>query len=118
MLTDLPYKVMNAILFNIIIYFMVNLKREAGAFFFFLFVGFLATLLMSMVFRSIASLSRTLTQALAPAAVLLLALVIYTGFAITVPYMPGWSRWINYLDPLAYAFESLMVNGEYSIGRS
>jgi ABC-type multidrug transport system permease subunit/ABC-type multidrug transport system ATPase subunit len=24
--------------------------------------------------------------------------------------MLGWCRWINYLDPLAYAFESLMVN--------
>lgn len=24
--------------------------------------------------------------------------------------MLGWSRWINYLDPVAYAFESLMVN--------
>ena len=25
-------------------------------------------------------------------------------------YMPGWSRWINYLDPIAYGFEALMVN--------
>ncbi|KAJ9109697.1 ABC multidrug transporter afr2 [Naganishia cerealis] len=37
---------------------------------------------MSMFFRSIASLSRTLSQALAPAAILILALVIYTGFAL------------------------------------
>ncbi len=65
---------------------------------------------MSMVFRSIASLSRTLSQALAPAAVLILALVIYTGFTIPTRYMLGWSRWINYLDPLGYAFESIMVN--------
>lgn len=65
---------------------------------------------MSMLFRSIASLSRTLEQALAPAAILILALVIYTGFAIPVTTMPGWSRWINYLDPIAYGFEALMVN--------
>lgn len=24
--------------------------------------------------------------------------------------MRGWSRWINYIDPIAYGFESLMVN--------
>lgn len=24
--------------------------------------------------------------------------------------MLGWSRWINYLDPIAYGFEALMIN--------
>lgn len=74
-----------------------------------------------MFFRSIASLSRTISQAQAPAAMLILALVIYTGFALPVTqvrpsrwvmslvnwsrfdrYMHGWSRWINYVDPIAY----------------
>ena len=37
---------------------------------------------MSMIFRSIGALSKTLAQAMAPSAVLILALVIYTGFAV------------------------------------
>ena len=37
MVTDLPYKIMNALITNIILYFMTNLKREAGAFFYFLY---------------------------------------------------------------------------------
>lgn len=45
-----------------------------------------------------------------PASVILLAMSIFTGFVILIPYMLGWSRWINYIDPLAYAFESLVVN--------
>lgn len=110
MITDLPYKVLNAIVFNLILYFMANLRREPGAFFFFLLISFSLTLTMSMFFRSIGALSRTLEQALAPAAILILALVIYTGFTIPTDYMLGWSRWINYLDPIAYGFESLMVN--------
>lgn len=110
MLTDIPYKVCNAICFNLALYFMTNLRREPGRFFFFLMVSFVLTLVMSMMFRTIASVSRTLQQALTPAAILILAIVIYTGFAIPVPYMLGWSRWINYLDPVAYAFESLMIN--------
>jgi ATP-binding cassette subfamily G (WHITE) protein 2 (PDR) len=32
------------------------------------------------------------------------------GALLTIRYMPGWSRWINYLDPIAYGFEALMVN--------
>lgn len=46
-----------------------------------------------------------------PASILILALVIFTGFVIPVDYMLGWCRWINYLDPVAYGFES--VSGEF-----
>jgi len=63
-----------------------------------------------MIFRSIGSLSRSLAQALAPAAVFILALIIYTGFTIPTRDMHPWFRWINYLDPVAYAFEALMIN--------
>jgi ABC-type multidrug transport system permease subunit len=89
---------------------MSNLRREPGAFFFYLFTSFLAVLAMSGIFRTIASASRTLSQAMVPAAVLILALVMFTGFVIPIDYMLGWSRWINYIDPMAYIFESLMIN--------
>lgn len=110
MLCDLPYKVLNCIVFNVTLYFMANLRREAGAFFFFLLVSFFTVLCMSMIFRTIASSSRTLSQAMVPAALIILALIIFTGFVIPIDYMLGWCRWINYIDPVAYAFESLMVN--------
>ncbi|KAF9875723.1 ABC-2 type transporter [Colletotrichum karsti] len=109
-LVDMPYKVLNTICYDLIIYFMTNLNREPGNFFFFLFTTFLMVLSMSGLFRSIASLSRTLSQAMVPASILILALVIFTGFVIPVDYMLGWCRWINYLDPVAYGFESLMIN--------
>lgn len=47
---------------------------------------------------------------MAPAAVVILALVIYTGFAIPITNMHPWFRWINHLDPVSYAFEALMIN--------
>ncbi|RFU81145.1 multidrug resistance cdr1 [Trichoderma arundinaceum] len=109
-LCDMPYKISNTICFNVILYFMAHLNRTAGAFFFFLFVSFLMVLAMSGIFRSIAALSRTLSQAMVPASLLILAMVIFTGFVIPVDYMLGWCRWINYLDPVAYGFEALMIN--------
>jgi ATP-binding cassette subfamily G (WHITE) protein 2 (PDR) len=110
MLTDLPYKILNAITFNLVLYFMTNLRREPGRFFFFILISFFLTLVMSMFFRSIASLSRSLVQALAPAAILILGLVMYTGFAINPNYILGWSKWIQYINPVSYAFEALMCN--------
>ncbi|KAK6948808.1 ZEB2-regulated ABC transporter 1 [Daldinia eschscholtzii] len=86
------------------------MPREPGAFFFYLLFMFFTVMVMSMIFRTIGSASRTLSQAMVPAALLILDLVIFTGFVIPIDYMLGWCRWLNYLDPLAYAFESLVVN--------
>lgn len=55
-------------------------------------------------------MSRTLSQAMVPASIWILAMVIFTGFVVPVDYMLGWCRWINYIDPVAYGFESLMIN--------
>ncbi|CCG83334.1 ABC transporter CDR4 [Taphrina deformans PYCC 5710] len=110
MLTDMPYKITNSILFNTTLYFMSHLRREPGPFFFFLLMSFFLTMAMSMLFRTIASVSRTFSQAMTPAALLILGIVAFTGFAIPVKYMLGWSRWINYIDLVSYGFEALMVN--------
>ncbi|OAL21411.1 hypothetical protein AYO20_11376 [Fonsecaea nubica] len=110
MLTDVPSKTLNSIGFNLILYFMTNLRRTPGAFFFFLFTSYILTFTMSMLFRVIASVSRSLVEALVPTSVLMIAIVVYTGFVIPVDYMHGWARWINYINPTAYGFESLMVN--------
>ncbi|CAG90679.2 DEHA2G14894p [Debaryomyces hansenii CBS767] len=109
-ITELPPKLLVSISFNLVLYFMVNFRRNAGNFFFYLLVNFTATLSMSHLFRTIGSATKSLSQAMTPASVLLLALTIFTGFVIPTPEMLGWCRWINYLDPIGYAFEALIAN--------
>ena len=89
---------------------MTNLRRTPSAFFTFYLFSFACVLAMSMLFRSIGALSRTLAGAMAPAAVLILSLVIKSGFTVPIRDMHRWFRWINYIDPVAYAFESIMIN--------
>ncbi|CAN6641338.1 pleiotropic ABC efflux transporter of multiple drugs [Trichomonascus vanleenenianus] len=110
MIVDMPTKIVTAIFFNLVLYFMSNLRREPGAFFIFFLFSFVAMLTMSMVFRTIGACSRTISQAMTPASIFILALVIYTGFTIPISYMHGWIRWFNYLNPIAYGFEALMIN--------
>ncbi|KAK0713451.1 ATP-binding cassette transporter [Lasiosphaeria miniovina] len=109
-LVDFPAKIVGAISFNLVFYFMTNLHREPGAFFFYLLVVFLVILAMSGIFRFVGSLSRTEGQAMVPASVMMLALLIFTGFVVPVDYMLPWCRWINYLNPVAYGYEALMIN--------
>ncbi|KAI3404306.1 CDR1 [Candida oxycetoniae] len=109
-ITELPVKFLMSMSFNLVFYFMVNFRRNPGRFFFYLLMCVWCTLVMSHLFRSIGAVSTSLAGAMTPAIVLLLAMVIYTGFVIPTPLMLGWSRWINYINPVGYVFESLMVN--------
>ncbi|KAF2675667.1 hypothetical protein K458DRAFT_471249 [Lentithecium fluviatile CBS 122367] len=107
---DLPNKVMASFLFNIPIYFMTQLRRTAEAFFTFYLFSFLTMLTMSMFFRMVGSLSRTIQQAMTPVSNVIMLFIIYAGFVIPPGYMVPWLGWIRWINPIAYAYESLMVN--------
>jgi ABC-type multidrug transport system permease subunit len=65
---------------------------------------------MSAVFRTMAAVTKTISQAMALAGILILALVVYTGFVITVPSMPNWFSWIRWINPVFFGFEILIAN--------
>ncbi|CDR47608.1 CYFA0S34e00650g1_1 [Cyberlindnera fabianii] len=109
-ISQLPFKAFSSLMFNLIYYFMVNFRRDPGRFFFYLLANVTSTFTMSHFFRLIGSMSSTLPQALVPGHIVLLGLSMFVGFTIPVNYMLGWCRWINYINPLAYAFEALMAN--------
>lgn len=73
-------------------------------------VSFLLVLTVSSLFRTIAAASRSLVEALAPAAVIIVALVLYAGFALPPPSMLGWSSWIRYINPVFFGLECLFIN--------
>ncbi|RAL04636.1 pleiotropic drug resistance family ABC transporter [Aspergillus ibericus CBS 121593] len=110
MLVDLPSKAIVSVVFNLILYFMSNLRRTPGHFFVFYLFSVTTTLTMSNIFRWTGAVSRSMAQAMVPSSIFMMILVIYTGFTIPVRDMHPWFRWLNYLDPIAYAFESLMIN--------
>jgi ABC-type multidrug transport system ATPase subunit len=107
---DIPVKFALAVAFNIILYFLSGLKREAGHFFLYFLVTFLIMFVMSAVFRTLAAVTKTISQAMGLAGVMILALVVYTGFVLPVPSMHPWFEWIHYLNPIYYAFEILVAN--------
>ena len=110
MVADLPNKILLSICFNVPVYFLANLRRTPSAFFTFWLFSFSCLLTMSMIFRTLGSWSSTLAGSIAPGAILVLLLMIYTGFTLPTPYMHPWLRWFNYLNPVGYTFESLMIN--------
>lgn len=58
---DIPFKLVNALFINVTLYFMCNLRRELGPFFFFYLLAFTVTITMSMFFRFLASVTKTVS---------------------------------------------------------
>lgn len=56
------------------------------------------------------AISRTEQQAMVPASIMLLALIIFAGFVVPIDYMLGWCGWIRYISPVFWGYQSLMVN--------
>ncbi|KAF2430765.1 pleiotropic drug resistance protein, ABC superfamily [Tothia fuscella] len=133
-ISDIPIKLLLAVVFNVILYFMANLRREPSQFFIFLLVNFVVMLVMSAVFRTMAAITKTVSQAMSLAGVLILVLIVfefpgqehmlsflppctsdlrlkvYTGFVLPTAFMHSWFKWIHYLNPIYYAFELLIAN--------
>ncbi|EEP75711.1 hypothetical protein UREG_00558 [Uncinocarpus reesii 1704] len=108
--SDIPIKFVIATVFNIILYFLGGLRREPSQFFIFFLFTFITMLTMSAIFRTLAAITKTISQALAFAGVMILAIVIYTGFTIQRSYMHPWFKWISWINPVSYGFESILVN--------
>ncbi|KAI8663648.1 hypothetical protein NCS57_00966300 [Fusarium keratoplasticum] len=107
---DIPIKFITGTVFNIILYFMAGLRREPGQFFLYFLITYLCTFVMSAIFRTLAAITKTVSQAMLLAGVMALALVIYTGFMIRVPQMHDWFSWIRWINPIFYGFEILIAN--------
>lgn len=110
LLVEYPYKIINITIFDIILYFMVNLKQSASAFFIFWLTTYLSTLVMGAYFRSVAAATNSPEAAFAAAGISVMAFSIYTGYIISIPSMHPWFKWITYINPLSYAFEILVAN--------
>ncbi|KAI8160757.1 ZEB2-regulated ABC transporter 1 [Colletotrichum sp. SAR 10_70] len=113
---SLPYKLLNAITVNTLFYWMCNLRTDAGSFLFFVLVQFAMTLAVSLLFRLVASVTKSHTAAMAPSTIVLLTLSLYTGFAVPPMYYKSYTAWIAKVSPVAYGFEALMIN-EFGHGR-
>lgn len=108
-ITSAPVNLISTFLFVLVIYFLSNLKREAGKFFVCVLFVFLLAMTMSGLFEAVASLNKTISSANAIAGVFVLASLVYSSYMIQRPSMHPWFKWISYIDPILYAFEAIIA---------
>ncbi|CAI4034881.1 hypothetical protein SMKI_12G0170 [Saccharomyces mikatae IFO 1815] len=111
-ISSFPFRMIGLTLFIIILYFLAGLHRSAGTFFtLYLFLTMCSEAITSL-FQMISSLCDTLSQANSIAGVVMLSIAMYSTYMVQLPSMHPWFKWISYILPIRYAFES-MLNAEF-----
>ncbi|KAF9435109.1 hypothetical protein BGZ76_006883 [Entomortierella beljakovae] len=107
---DIPIIFVHNFLFAVVLYFTSGLQREAGRFFFFVLINSMSSLCMTSFFRAWGCFSKDFDYATKYSGVMMLAMILYSGYLIPYQAMRGWFIWIFWVNPLAYGFKALVSN--------
>ncbi|KAK9829450.1 hypothetical protein WJX72_005937 [[Myrmecia] bisecta] len=108
--TQLPFALLEAVVYSIIVYFLVGYYRAAGYYFLFYFIILSAMLVMASLMRLLASVMPSMVIANAAGGLMILLLVITSGYTITRTSIPPWFIWAYWISPFAYALRALVIN--------
>ncbi|TRM62061.1 ABC-2 type transporter-domain-containing protein [Schizophyllum amplum] len=109
-LVDIPITFLNCTVWGVILYFMVGLQTSAAQFFIFFLFLFVSTITMKSWFRALAAAFSAEASAQSFAGISILVFSIYTGYTIPRPSMIGALKWLTWINPLRYAYESIVTN--------
>lgn len=107
---DQAFAASQIMVFSIIVYFMTNLVRDAGAFFTFYLLVLSGNIAMTLIFRIIGCVSPDYDYASKFAVVLITFFVTTSGYLIQYQSEQVWLRWIYWVNVLGLAFSALMEN--------
>lgn len=107
---DIPVMLFQWTHFGIVIYFMVGLKASASAFFTFWIIVISSAMAMTAFFRMVGAAFPTFDAATKLSGLMASAYFLYMGYMISKPAIKDWFVWIYWINPMSYAYESVLGN--------
>ncbi|OUM52137.1 hypothetical protein BVG19_g1297 [[Candida] boidinii] len=105
-----PLRIIFITIFNIVVYFLANLRVNAGCFFIFELFIILTVQCMACMFSMIAALSYNLDVYMTIAGSLVEPVLLYCSYVIQRPSMVPWFKWYSYMNPVLFGFEALITS--------
>ncbi|KAK7387230.1 hypothetical protein VNO78_27860 [Psophocarpus tetragonolobus] len=109
-LVEIPYVLVQTIIFGVITYFMVNFEKDAAKFF--LYLVFLFLTFMYFTFYGMMAVGVTPTQQFA--AVISSAFYslwnLVSGFLIPKSHIPVWWIWFHYICPISWTLRGIITS--------
>ncbi|KAL7309594.1 ATP-binding cassette transporter snq2 [Mucor circinelloides] len=107
---DVPYAVVQVLLFELCAYFLMGLNLTAGRFFTFFIILFFVNMCMNGFFRMFGAFTSSFFFATQIAGVVFISTITYCGYVIPYPDMHPWLYWIYWISPIAYGYKALLIN--------
>ncbi|KAH8589598.1 ATP-binding cassette transporter [Bisporella sp. PMI_857] len=109
-LFDIPMAAAQILLFSIIVYFMAGLQTTAQGFFIFYAFLIIAQAVMTVSFRIIGICSKTFDGAMRFACIIVILMVLTSGYLVPIQDMSDWVSWFYWINPISYVFSSIMMS--------
>ncbi|KAK6340578.1 hypothetical protein TWF696_008905 [Orbilia brochopaga] len=113
MLADIPSMTTATLIYNIVTYFMINFKKDAGAFFIHFLFSWMTAFTITTFYRATAAWSSDVSVYVQNILAGLNAFVFFAGYMQSRLKMRDWYRWISYITPVSYSLETVLTN-QYS----
>ncbi|WCJ30767.1 ABC transporter G family member 37 [Euphorbia peplus] len=109
-LLKLPLSLLESFVWTSLTYYVIGFTPEVGRFLRQFFLLFVVHLTSTSAFRFIASVSQTPVASTTIGSFFILASLLFGGFIIPKPSMPGWLSWGFWISPLTYGQIGLCGN--------
>ncbi|GAP86321.2 putative ATPase [Rosellinia necatrix] len=112
-ITDFPVLFFQVVIFGVVMYFLTNLERDVSKFWIYMLFVYSTTLMMTALYRMLASVSPEIDTAIRFSGLALNILFIFTGYVIPKTQLLSryiWFGWLYWVNPMAYSFEAVIAN--------
>lgn len=110
MVTDMPKTLFFNLIFCVILYWMVGLRTDAGAFFIFVLTIFLISTLAESLALTVSVMAGDAQAAAALIPVFVIIALLFGGFFLEDEELSDWIGWIKYTSFIFYGFNALVKN--------
>ncbi|PIN16189.1 Pleiotropic drug resistance proteins (PDR1-15), ABC superfamily [Handroanthus impetiginosus] len=109
-LVEIPYILLQTIIYGIITYFMINFERTAGKFFMYLLFMFLTFTYFTFYGMMVVGLTPTQNLAAVVSSAFYSLWNLLSGFLVPKPSIPGWWIWFYYICPIAWTLRGIITS--------
>ncbi|KAL3616200.1 ABC transporter G member 31 [Castilleja foliolosa] len=109
-LVEIPYILLQTIVYGIITYFMINFERTVGKFFLYLLFMFLTFMYFTFYGMMVVGLTPTQNLAAVVSSAFYSLWNLLSGFLVPKPSIPGWWIWFYYICPIAWTLRGIITS--------
>eukprot|EP01062_Namystynia_karyoxenos_P051231 TRINITY_DN4012_c1_g1_i1.p1 TRINITY_DN4012_c1_g1~~TRINITY_DN4012_c1_g1_i1.p1 ORF type:complete len:1485 (+),score=432.39 TRINITY_DN4012_c1_g1_i1:120-4574(+) len=114
-LFDLPFTILDTLIFGTIVYWMVGLNSAFSHFLIWLLILWIVNVMSAALIRMFTCLAPDLSLAQASSAGTLIILIFFCGFMLPKDSIPVYFKWCYWMSPYTYGLHALLINEYYDI---